>query len=113
MGTQRHIGRPLAIVATLGALALVMPAWPATVGAAAGDLRAQVLELSEREGFLVSGLDQIQEGAPSRAPQVRGLARRISALLNGYNYVLLHNVAATTWSRLRSPAPTGSAIRWP
>jgi aspartyl protease family protein len=58
--------------------------------AAAADLRAQVIELALREGFQVSGLDQIDD-APPRKLRARGLARRISTLLNDYNYLLLHD----------------------
>ncbi len=92
MGTLRHLeGRRRGIVLP-GALVWALLTWalPAAAQAAAEDLRAQVLELALREGFQVSGLDQIDD-APPRALRAKGLARRISTLLSDYNYLLLHD----------------------
>ncbi len=90
MGKLRHLGRPLAVAALLGGLAWVLPDW-STPARAAADLRGQLLELARQEGFLVSGLDQIDEAAPPRDLPSRDLARRISALLSDYNYMLQHD----------------------
>jgi aspartyl protease family protein len=91
MKTRRLDARPIAIAAVLSALVWVLPAWTMPARAEAGDLRAQVIELAAQEGFLVSGLDLIEEDAPPRALRATGLARRISALLNDYNYLLQHD----------------------
>lgn len=110
MGKLRHLGRPLGTAIVLGTLAWALPAWMTPAQAPAEDLRAQVLELAAQEGFLVSGLDQIDD-APPRRLWSTGLARRISALLSDYNYLLLHDRAGSIrelW--ILEPKPTTAAM---
>lgn len=76
--------RAASVSIVLAALALAGPA------RAAEDLRDQILDLAAHEGFLVSGLEQIDD-APARKLLVAEPARQLEALLNGYNYMLVHN----------------------
>ncbi len=68
----------------LAALASAGPTW------AADDLPGQILELADQEGFLVNGLEQVDD-APTRKVLVAEPTRQLEVLLNGYNYMLLHD----------------------
>ena len=83
----RRFRRPLRAVPGLMVLVGLALAVPAR---AAEELRGQILELAASEGFLVSGLEQIDD-APARKLVVSDPARQLELLLNGYNYMLLHN----------------------
>lgn len=83
----RRFDRPLRAVPGLIVLAGLALAGPAR---AAEELHDQILELAAREGFLVSGLEQIDD-APARKLLVAEPTRQLELLLNGYNYMLLHN----------------------
>ena len=121
MGTLCHLegGRRGIVLpgALPGALAWALLVWamltwapPAAAQSAAEDLRAQVLELALREGFQVSGLDQIDD-APPRALRAKGLSRQISTLLSDYNYLLLHDRKGGVrelW--ILEPKPTTTAM---
>ena len=111
MGKLRHLGRPLGTAIVLGTLAWTLPAWVTPAQAPAEDLRAQMLELATQEGFLVSGLDQIDEDAPARKLLAKDPARRISVLLSDYNYMLLHDRKGGVrelW--ILEPKPTTAAM---
>ncbi len=112
MGTLRHLEGGRRGIVLSGALVWAMLTWalPAAAQAAAEDLRAQVLELALTEGFQVSGLDLIDD-APPRKLRAKGLARRISALLSDYNYLLLHDRKGGVrelW--ILEPKPTATAV---
>ena len=117
MGKLRHLGGRRRATTLPGALAWVLLVWtllawvlPAAAQSAAEDLRTQVLELALREGFLVSGLDRIDD-APARTLPARDPARRIGILLSGYNYLLLHNRnggVRELW--ILEPKPTAAAL---
>jgi aspartyl protease family protein len=115
METLRHLGRPLGTATVPGTLAKAMLAWallawvlPAQ--AQDEDLRAQILDLAASEGFLVSGLEQIDDAAArKRVPE--DPLRRIRILLSGYNYLLLHDRAGglrELW--ILEPRPTTAAL---
>ncbi len=87
LGAARFFNGPLraaAVPIVLTTLALT------TLALAAEDLRGQILELAEREGFLVTGLEQIDD-APARKLVVAEPTRQLEMLLSGYNYMLLHD----------------------
>ncbi len=76
--------RAAPVPVVLAALTLAAPAW------AAEDLSNQILELADREGFQVSGLEQV-DIAPAMKVQPAEPARQLEVLLNGYNYMLVHD----------------------
>jgi aspartyl protease family protein len=86
MAKSLYPAGPLCAVAALIALAGLVLTGPAR---AAEELRSQIVALAAREGFLVSGLEQIED-APAKKLLVAEPARQLEVLLNDYNYMLLH-----------------------
>lgn len=92
-----------------GSLSVLLCAMLACSPAWAGELRDELADLAQRNGFVIEGLDKVEPGPA--APAEGSPVERIKALLVDYNYLLVGSSSKIERVRISRRKPSDGVVR--